>query len=82
MACYLAQNREEPNLEHTLEVLRRYFSEMPKSAYRKTPETKEQVDFIARFINANSSYKEDKAQRVADSIRGCLMAGAAGDALG
>ena len=82
VACYLAQNREEPNLEHTLEVLRRYFSEMPKSAYRKTPETKEQVDFIARFINANSSYKEDKAQRVADSIRGCLMAGAAGDALG
>ena len=82
VACYLSQNWEEPNLEHTLEVLRRYFSEMPKSAYRKTPETKEQVDFIARFINANSSYKEDKAQRVADSIRGCLMAGAAGDALG
>ncbi|MBQ2394194.1 MAG: ADP-ribosylglycohydrolase family protein, partial [Alistipes sp.] len=82
VACYLAQNREEPNLEHTLEILRRHFSEMPKSAYRKTPETKEQVDFIARFINANSSYKKDKAQRVADSIRGCLMAGAAGDALG
>ena len=82
VACYLSQNWEESDLSHTLEVLRRHFSEMPKSAYRKTPETKEQVDFIARFINANSSYKEDKAQRVADSIRGSLMAGAAGDALG
>ena len=82
VACYLAQNWKESNLEHTLEVLRRHFSEMPKSAYRKTPETKEQVDFIARFINANSSYKDEKAKRVVDSIRGCLMAGAAGDALG
>lgn len=82
VACYLAQNCEEPNLEHTLEVLRRHFSEMPKSAYRKTPETKEQVDFIARFISVNSSYKDEKSKRVVDSIRGCLMAGAAGDALG
>ena len=82
VACYLAQNREESNLEHTLGELRRHFSEMPKSAYRKTPDTKEQVDFIARFISANSSYKDEKSKRVVDSIRGCLMAGAAGDALG
>lgn len=27
-------------------------------------------------------YKEDAVSRVRDSIRGCLMAGAAGDALG
>lgn len=82
VACYLSQNWEDPNLHHTLEVLRRYFSEMPKSAYREVPETKEQVNFIERFINANVSYKEKKANRVVDSIRGCLMAGAAGDALG
>ena len=82
VACYLAQNWEEPKLDHTLEVLCRHFSSMPKSAYRETPETKEQIDFIARFINANSSYKNDKAKRVVDSIRGCLMAGATGDALG
>ena len=82
VACYLSQNWEEPELNHTLEVLRRNFSEMPKSAYRKTPETKEQIDFIEQFINSNKAYKEDKAKRVPDSIRGCLMAGAAGDALG
>lgn len=82
VACYLSQNWEEPDLNHTLEVLRRNFSEMPKSAYRKTPETKEQIDFIEQFINSNKAYKEDKAKRVLDSIRGCLMAGAAGDALG
>lgn len=82
VACYLSQNWEEPDLNHTLEVLRRNFSEMPKSTYRETPETKEQINFIEQFINANKSYMEDKAKRVSDSIRGCLMTGAAGDALG
>ena len=82
VACYLSQNWEEPDLNHTLKALRRNFSEMPKSAYRETPETKEQIDFIEQFINSNKVYKEDKAKRVPDSIRGCLMAGAAGDALG
>lgn len=82
VACYLSQNSEEPDLNKTLEVLRGRFSEMPKSAYRETPETKEQINFIEQFINSNKAYKEDKAKRVPDSIRGCLMAGAAGDALG
>ena len=82
VACYLSQDAEEPNLCHILEELRNHFSEMPKAAYRETPETEEQKDFIKRFINAAASYKEEKANRVVDSIRGCLMAGAAGDALG
>ena len=82
VACYLFQNEEEPDLNKTLEVLRGRFSEMPKSAYRETPETKEQINFIEQFINTNRSYNEEKAKRVHDSIRGCLMAGAAGDALG
>lgn len=82
VACFMAQNWDEPDLKNTLEVLRRNFSEMPKSAYRKTPETKVQINFIERFIKANESYKKEKAARVVDSIRGCLMAGAAGDALG
>lgn len=37
--------------------------------------------FLA-FINASKSYKKEKGKRVADAIRGSLMAGAAGDALG
>jgi len=82
VACYLSQNWDKPDLSHTLEVLRRNFVEMPKSAYRETPETKEQINFIEQFINSNKAYKEDKAKRVPDSIRGCLMAGDAGDALG
>ena len=82
IACYLSQNWKEVDLNHTLEVLRRNFSKMPKSAYRKTPETKDQIDFISQFINANKSCKEEKTKRVADSIRGSLMAGATGDALG
>ena len=82
IACYLSQNWKEPDLNKTLNVLRKNFAQMPKSAYRKSPETKEQIDFIKQFINTITRYKDEKAKRVTDSIRGCLMAGAAGDALG
>lgn len=82
VACYLSQNWKEPDLNLVLDALRKNFSEMPKSAYKKTPETKEQIDFIKQFINTTTGYKEEKAKRVTDSIRGCLMAGATGDALG
>ncbi len=82
VACYLSQDVEEPDLNKTLEVLRGKFFKMPKSSYRETPETKEQINFIEQFINTNSSYNEEKAKRVSDSIRGSMMAGAAGDALG
>lgn len=82
VACYLSQNWGEPDLNLVLDALRKNFSEMPKSAYKKTPETKEQIDFIKQFINTTTGYKDEKARRVTDSIRGCLMAGATGDALG
>lgn len=82
VACYMAQYKNDPDLKDTLEDLRRNFSEMPKSAYRKTPETKEQINFIERFVKASVSYKEEMETSVVDSVRGCLMAGAAGDALG
>ena len=82
VACYLSQNWGEPDLNLVLDALRKNFSEMPKSAYKKTPETKEQIDFIKQFINTTTGYKDEKAKRVTDSIRGCLMAGATGDALG
>ena len=39
-------------------------------------------DRFLAFINASKSYKKEKGKRVADAIRGSLMAGAAGDALG
>ena len=82
VACYLAHNRDNPELEGVLETLRRSFAQMPKSSRRQTPETREQVDFIARFIGSSDAGKQEQRERVKDSIRGCLMAGAAGDALG
>ncbi len=81
-ACYLSQDSAGTDLNQTLEVLREQFSYMPKSAYIETPERREQVEFIERFIYANVAYKKEKKLRILDSIRGCLMAGAAGDALG
>lgn len=82
IACYLAKQLKKQKLDETLQALRNQFSEMPKSAYRKTPETKEQLNFIEKFINSLNSNKDVEAKRIADCIRGSLMAGAAGDALG
>lgn len=82
VACYIAQYWNDPDLKNALDTLRGHFSKMPKSAYRKTPETNAQINFIERFIKAQASYKEEMETKIVDSIRGCLMAGAAGDALG
>ena len=37
------------DFEETMNALTKAFSDCPKSAYRETPETKEQRDFIARY---------------------------------
>ncbi len=82
VACLTARKFDNPTLENVLQSLRDDFSEMPKSQYRRTPETKEQIDFVKRFIDSCIQRNEDLITRVPDCIRGCLMAGAAGDALG
>lgn len=65
-----------------LKVLLDLFSKMPKSAYRKTPDTPMQEEFIKSFALNVKSYANTAYEGVRDRIRGCLMAGAIGDALG
>lgn len=65
-----------------LTVLRNFFRYMPKAAYRKTPDTPEQEEFVRAFERSADSSNDTKVAMVKDCIRGCLMAGAAGDALG
>lgn len=50
VACYLAAEMEKPSFDEVMKNLRDRFSDMPKSEYRVTPETKEQEAFIARYI--------------------------------
>ena len=50
VACYLAQQMERPTLEKALALLRTRFAEMPKSAYRRTPETYDQDQFVQKYI--------------------------------
>ena len=78
VGCYLAGN----SFDKTMEMLRTFFSEMPKSADRSIPDTIEQKEFIKRYVNHLDEKNEKLSARVRDCIRGCLMAGAAGDALG
>lgn len=62
--------------------MRNIFSNMPKASHRKSPETQEQIDFVRRFADSCKQREEAMKLRTKDSIRGSLMAGAAGDALG
>ncbi len=82
VACYLARHSANPTPARMLKSLRELFSAMPKSACRVTPETRDQMDFVKNFVDSCPAYKEEQAERIHDSIRGSLMAGAAGDALG
>lgn len=65
-----------------LQVLRSFFSDMPKSAHRRTLDTSEQEKFIIDFTQKVGNHKNTQKDIILDSIKGCLMAGAAGDALG
>ena len=82
VACYEARQMEEPTLEKALTAMRNNFSKMPKSSHRKSPETQGQIDFVRRFVESCKQREEYLRLRTKDRIRGSLMAGAAGDALG
>ena len=82
VACYEARQMEEPTLEKALEVMRSRFSKMPKASHRKSPETQEQIDFVRRFVDSCKQRGEHLKLKTKDRIRGSLMAGASGDALG
>lgn len=82
VACYLAEQMEEPTFEDVLGWLRDKFTIMPKSSHRITPETKEQEAFIAKYVEGVKGKGQVRELRIQDCVRGSLMAGAAGDALG
>lgn len=82
VACLRAEGMENPTIEDALTCLRNLFSEMPKSSHRVTPETKEQEAFIGQYVKSIVCRREERRNRIKDCIRGSLMAGAAGDALG
>lgn len=82
VACYEARQMKEPTLGNALTAMRNRFNNMPKSSHRKSPETQAQVDFVQRFVDSCKRREEMLKMRTKDRIRGSLMAGAAGDALG
>ena len=83
VGCLKARELQQQGSKYdALTVLRNFFRSMPKSASRKTPETVEQEEFIRAFECDTGGSNEVRTARVKDCIRGCLMAGAAGDALG
>ena len=82
VGCLLAENMEGPTFDAVMKKFRGQFLEMPKSAHRVTPETKEQEAFVKKYVEDVMMRRYPPKQRVKDCIRGSLMAGAAGDALG
>jgi len=82
VACYLAETMEHPTYEAVMARLRKNFSMMPKAAHRVTPDTHRQELFIQDYVAGVEARREQRKELLRDSIRGCMMAGAAGDALG
>ena len=82
VACYEARQMKEPTLEKALTAMRSRFSNMPKASHRKSPETQEQIDFVRQFVESCKQREEYMRLRTKDRIRGSMMAGVAGDALG
>lgn len=82
VGCKKAKEIPEKDGKEIFEILKNFFRDMPKAAYRKVSDTQEQVKFIMDFSQYIKDEKENNTSRVKDCIRGCLMAGAAGDALG
>lgn len=94
IGCYYAY--QGCDFTSALQKLRASFKQCPKSLTRKSPETMEQEMFISRytdFVNGSkrkeSSVKEieklkemNKEVPERDRVRGSLVAGAIGDALG
>lgn len=81
-ACWLAEIMEEPSFEKVMERLRSCFSSMPKSAYRTIPDTRQQEEFIRKYVNGLERRDKEQKHWIHDCVRGSLMAGAAGDVLG
>ena len=76
-ACYLLHKMAHPDAAQALKMMRARFATMPKSEHKVSPETQAQVAFVHQFAE-----RCRLRRRTHDRIRGSLMAGAAGDALG
>lgn len=81
IACLIAEGMENPTLEKVMGELRTRFAMMPKSSYRQTLETKEQEQFVQQYIDHIQNKGKNRTD-LRDRIRGSLIGGAAGDALG
>lgn len=82
VGCLKARELRRHGSSKALTVLRNFFKKMPKSAYRKTPDTPVQEEFVRAYERSAGDSNKAKAARIKDCIRGSLMAGAVGDALG
>lgn len=65
-----------------LTVLRNFYKEMPKSTYHSVPDTQEQEVFIETFARNAKDYAETAKSVTKDSIKGCLIGMAIGEAIG
>lgn len=81
-ACYLAKKQNKRRLFDVLNTLSFMSPRMFVSPRHDVSLSQEQLDFIEQFISYVHSEKEIHLDRVSDYIRGSLMGGAAGDALG
>lgn len=81
-ACQALRQGLDRSPANIAAYMERLAARLPKSAHVPQRLTAKQRAFVARFAESCAEYKTKFANSIADSIRGCLMGGAAGDALG
>ena len=81
-ACHRLRRRADRPDDDMAAYMNRLAAELPKTAHIGPQFTAEQAAFVERFAKSEAAHPTATADNIADSIRGCLMGGAAGDALG
>ena len=81
-ACHRLRRRADRPDDDMAAYMNRLAAELPKTAHIGPQFTAEQAAFVERFAKSEATHPTATADNIADSIRGCLMGGAAGDALG
>ena len=81
-ACHRLRRRADRPDDDMAAYMNRLAAGLPKTAHIGPQFTAEQAAFVERFAKSDAAHPTATADNIADSIRGCLMGGAAGDALG
>lgn len=82
VSCFLIRRSSLPFTGKSLRSLQTHLDEITRSVVRLQSETQDQQTFVSQYLHSCELQMKQVGEQTRDRIRGSLMAGAAGDALG